>query len=677
MNFYAAQAQARKKTKWWVLLYVIVLLVISGLSILVVWALVVVLGAGHWVEVPRFNAHRDTWSNLMVLASHPVVWAVTGVVVGGALLSSWLKSRTLAKGGAPLAMMLGGVPINPSTRVPNERRALNVVAEMAIASGMPVPEVYVLPKESAINAFAAGQTPADAVIGLTQGALDGLNRAQLQGVVGHEFSHILNGDMRLNLRIIMLLHGIEFMGQLGRWLSQAGRGGVRARSSSGQAKGNALFVLAGLALRLIGWFGVQFGKMIQAAISRQREVLADASAVQFTRDAHAVADALKVVGYGHPGAVLTHTDVSAVSHLFFGQAFTTHFNFLFATHPPLATRIRALDPQWNGQYIKPLTALSALTALTALTPSSPPAQTVQTNNGALGWTAPLEHLALAVPMGLEQAAEHNQDWASDAPSPHWAELVAYTQEPLDAVGLVMACLLSELSVKSMQTLDWPVLFSQSNLPGLVKAQQAHLMDTVTKMQRVSRPARMVLIELAMPALKRLSPQQYQHLKPALQWIMALDGQSNLFELTLYQLVAHYLDVFFGQTLPLKVKYHTPQAVQIELQWLLSALAFYGQHSTQVQQDAFAKGMAMLGLTALQPLNDMVYKAEEFARLTVKLTHASLPLKDRIMQALITCAQHDGVINSTERELILAIAATLDAPIARLAVVVWDETSQSI
>jgi Zn-dependent protease with chaperone function len=592
--------------------------------------------------------------------------------MGGALLSSWLKSRALAKGGASLATLLGGVRIDSNTRLPAERRALNVVAEMAIASGMPVPEVFVLKQETAINAFAAGQTPADAVIGLTQGALDGLTRRQLQGVVGHEFSHILNGDMRLNLRIIMLLYGIEFMGQLGRWLSQTGRSS-RFRSSSRSSKSHGLLVLAGLALRLIGWFGVLFGKIIQAAISRQREVLADASAVQFTRDASAVADALKVGGYGHPGAVLTHTDVSAVSHLFFGQAFTTHFNFLFATHPPLATRILALDPQWDGEYRKPLTTQATTEAATQT------AEPTENLNRLSGWIEPLEHLALAVPLVLEQSAWHTPHLAGITPSPHWAVLVEQTQEPLDAVGLVMACLLSDLPDTTLQTLNWLELFNQANLPGLVKTQQANLINTVTQMHSVPRPARMVLIELAMPALKRLSPQQYQHLKPALQWIMALDGQSNLFEMVLYQLVTHYLEVSLGVSHPPKVRYHSPKAVQMELHGLLSALAFYGHNQAQevdstysVRTQAFKHGMAVLGLDAMQPLAEVDYPAEEFTRMTRTLAHASLVLKDKIMQALIVCAEHDGVINPIERELILAMAATIDAPIARLALVAWDE-----
>ncbi|MDX1352806.1 MAG: M48 family metalloprotease, partial [Thiomicrorhabdus sp.] len=292
MNFYAAQEHAKKRTKYLVLLYLLILLVLTFLSTLVL-ALLMPLFSGQSLSIHGELLSLPFWQSLFSAQNLPLLLGVGSFVIGGAFISSWIKSRQLSKGGSVIASALGGVKLSPNSSDLNERKALNVVEEMAIASGMPVPEVYVLRQESAINAFAAGQTPQDAVIGLTQGCIDKLTRSQLQGVVGHEFSHILNGDMRLNLRIIMLLYGIEFISLLGRILSSSNRNRSRSRS---KGKGNGAIILAGIALRIIGWFGILFGNIIQAAVSRQREFLADASSVQFTRDPEAIAGALRVIG---------------------------------------------------------------------------------------------------------------------------------------------------------------------------------------------------------------------------------------------------------------------------------------------------------------------------------------------------------------------------------------------
>ena len=233
----------------------------------------------------------------------------------------------------------------------DERKILNVVEEMAIASGTPVPPVYLMENEEGINAFAAGFTPGDAVIGVTRGCIRTLTRDELQGVIAHEFSHILNGDMRLNIRLIGVLYGILLISMTG-WLifrSTAYNTGFNTRRDDDDRRGGNPWPLVGLALYILGYVGVLFGNLIKAAVSRQREFLADASAVQFTRNPDGIAGALKKIGALSEGSKIQAPEAQETSHLFFGEA-TGHIFGFMATHPPLAERIRRIDPSFNGDF---------------------------------------------------------------------------------------------------------------------------------------------------------------------------------------------------------------------------------------------------------------------------------------------------------------------------------------
>ena len=575
-----------------------------------------------------------------------------------------------------VALSLGGQKILANTRDFKQRQVLNVVEEMAIASGMPTPDVYILPDEDAINAFAAGLTPTDAVIGLTQGAVDKLNRAQLQGVVGHEFSHILNGDMRLNIRLIMLVTGIEFVGLVGRVLSGGGRIGYASRSrsrSSGRAggKSSGAIVLVGLVLRLIGWFGGVLGRMIQAAVSRQREYLADASAVQFTRDPTAVADALKVIGGDEQGTRLIHTNSTQFTHLFFGQVFRTPLNFLFATHPPLTERIELLQPGWDGQFLQP----------------TPPLQPNHDELNSLDTQSDKQHqfletLATAATVSAvgelaAQSALNKQINQTD-----YRKLAQRAQDPSEAMGLVLASLLLNShdsisdTLKTLDNLSASTQLALSELmtafsknrgfPGLEKIVHHWLMA----LSAVRLEQRLTLIEGALPALKELSDLQYHDFKTLMNTIVELDGQADIYEQTLLRLVTRFLEVHFGLAKPYRVRYKKIQQVQVPVRLLLSMMAFYG-HANVNDADsqarikaAFHAGLQACGLELSEPVQVSAYSENDFKHATETLAHGSLAVKNQLMLGLQACIEHDGQIAEIERELILAISATLDAPIPR-------------
>ncbi len=650
MNFYIAQDNARQKTKWLVVGYLFMLLLLTFVSTLVLMLLMPLFGNQ---SLPSFSA--GFWSSLFSANHLNTFLGVGAFIMGGAFISSYIESRHLAKGGGVVAAGLGGVKISANTTNLNERKALNVVTEMAIASGMPVPDVYLLKKETAINAFAAGLMPSDAVIGLTQEAIDKLTRAQLQGVVGHEFSHILNGDMRLNLRIIMLLHGVAFIALLGRILTSTSnhRNGRYSRSSGSKRKGNGGIMVVGILLRVLGWLGVLLGNIVKAAVSRQREFLADAASVQFTRNPASIADALKVIGAPSQSSRIQKADVSEVSHLFFGQAFRSHLNFMFATHPPIEQRIKRLQPHWDGLFLTPL-----------------PVAIIEPDGETLPKSEPIqmsESLAMLMAAGI--AIEQLNGSAQKA----LEVLIDHVKQPIDAMALVIAVLMSEESIglQSVKSEDSRTLsasvsdlfFTKFDLAGLAQA----VKQQYIRLQSTGLENRLPLIDIAIPALKEMSLPQYKRFQKCLLAVMDLDQKQTIYEQSVYQLVSRYLDVHFELASPLKVRYKKAQQVSVEIQLIMSLLAFYGHDSVSpgLVKSAFESGMKIIDLSEVMLLEANESNQALFQTATQKLAYCSDELKATIFKGLLACAEHDGKVADIEKELVLAIAATLEVPISRI------------
>src|SRR5271154_2796472 len=336
MDFFARQDQAKKKTKWLLLYFILAV----ATMIIATYVAAIVIFSGVQMQHQRFHEapqQFELWNPQIFLA---VALGTVAII----LIGSSYKTMALAAGGSAVSEMMGARLVSSNTTDPDERKLLNVVEEMAIASGVPVPQVYVMDDEDGINAFAAGHKPGDATVTVTRGCMKLLSRDELQGVIGHEFSHILNGDMRLNLRLMGTIFGILCLAIIGRILLQTARGGGRSRGQ------NPLPIL-GLALLIIGYIGVFFGRLIQAAVSRQREFLADASSVQFTRNPNGITGALKKIGgLGETGSRLSHAHSEELSHMFFSNGISEAFIGLLETHPPLADRIRAFDPNFDGKF---------------------------------------------------------------------------------------------------------------------------------------------------------------------------------------------------------------------------------------------------------------------------------------------------------------------------------------
>ncbi len=345
MDFFQNQEKARKKTGLLVAYFVVAVVGIIASIYLVVAGLFLFADTDDdRAAVRALTVAEQFWNPALFGA----VAVATAALVGG---GSLYKVAALSGGGHTVAELLGGRPIPPDTTDLDERRVLNVVEEMAIAAGTPVPPVYLLDKEKGINAFAAGFTTGDAVIGVTRGTVNTLSRDELQGVIAHEFSHILNGDMRLNIRLMGVLYGILLISLTGWIILRSTTGFYYRLGARDNKKGGNPLPLLGLALIVIGWVGVFFGRLIKAAVSRQREYLADASAVQFTRNPDGIAGALKKIGALSAGSKIKDPEAEEASHMFFGNALggTALFGLL-ASHPPLADRIRRIDPSFDGDF---------------------------------------------------------------------------------------------------------------------------------------------------------------------------------------------------------------------------------------------------------------------------------------------------------------------------------------
>ncbi|HSY43287.1 MAG TPA: M48 family metallopeptidase, partial [Candidatus Acidoferrum sp.] len=335
MDFFEQQARAHRKTKWLVIYFVLAV----AAMIAVIYACMILVFAGAESHHHRYDDSYDQQAPFSLWNSQ-IFFGVSFAVIVIVGAGSAYKTAALSAGGSAVSELMGGRLIATNTTDPNERKLLNVVEEMAIASGVPMPQVYVMDQENGINAFAAGHKPGDATVTVTRGCIRLLSRDELQGVIGHEFSHILNGDMRLNLRLMGTIFGILCLAIIGRILLQTARGREK----------NPLPIV-GLILVIVGYIGVFFGRLIQAAVSRQREFLADASSVQFTRNPAGITGALKKIGgLGTMGSRLDHAHAEEMSHMFFGNGVSEPFIGLLETHPPLADRIRIFEPTFDGNF---------------------------------------------------------------------------------------------------------------------------------------------------------------------------------------------------------------------------------------------------------------------------------------------------------------------------------------
>jgi Zn-dependent protease with chaperone function len=621
-DFFERQSTARRNTKWLVAMFVLAVIGIVGTTFV---ATALALG---------------TWGGGDVPIELPTLAAGGALVV--IVLGSLYKVVQLRGGGTVVAERLGGRRIYPNTTDQTERRLLNVVEEMALASGVPVPPVFMLHGEQGINAFAAGHSPSDAVIGVTRGCATELSREQFQGVIAHEFSHILNGDMRLNLRLIGVLHGILLMGLVGREVLRiAGLSG-----NSKKNKGAAFMFLAGLAFMLLGFLGVFFGNLIKAAISRQREFLADASAVQFTRNPEGISGALKRIGAAAFGSKLLSPTAAEASHMYFASG----LNSLFATHPPLEERIRRLDPQWNGEFPAAIAA-EAATLTADGTSGFVDADRDATAKFAEPALAEVKHAAEQVASPTEIHRKYVHQLLAALP----AQVIEAAHEPYGARAIIFATLLDrDADVRTAQ------------LRALETSADANVFELTLRLvpaaSKVDVRARLPLVDMTLPALRAMSESQYREFADCFDKLVRADQRLALFEWALHEILMRHLRPQFEPVRPPQIRYYGLQRLGEQCSVLLSALARECQHNDDV---AFQAGASHLPEVPLRYVPQATSGLNELRNALEELASTSPKLRGRLVDACAACISADESISVGEGELLRAICDMLDCPMPPL------------
>ncbi len=643
MDYFQNQDVARKKTGRLVFFFILAVILII---------LSVYISIGTVLAFAEPESTGEVVSGLSRLWNPElfgiVALGTSGLIAGGSLF----KMAALAGGGHTVAELLGGRLLHPDNASPEERRLLNVVEEMAIASGLPVPPVYLLENEAGINAFAAGHTTGDAVIAVTSGTLNQLSRDELQGVIAHEFSHILNGDMRLNIRLMGVLFGILVIGLTG-WIifrSSLGGGYVRLGARDDDRKGFNPLPLIGLALYVIGYVGVFFGNLIKAAVSRQREFLADASAVQFTRNPEGIAGALKKIGALAEGSRIQDPHAEEASHMFFGEA-VSGFNELFgllSTHPPLVERIRRIDPSFTGDFSQ--------VRLDGAVEQAPQRERLvhRPRSGMMALTAAE---AVAQVGTIDQA---HVDYASGLKGSMPRPLIDAVRDPLGAEAMVFALLLDPGESVRRAQLAWLDSYAQ---PAVTRATRLLIADA----ERLAPEARLPLVEMAAPALCQMTPAQFHDFIRCVEALVQADRKKTLFEYTLQRLLIRHVVTHFVRVQPPAVKYTTIPPLTVPVAVVLSALADAGEQTPEGAARAFAEGVQALGWSgvnlALAPAGS-VGIAEIDAALEV-LALAAPRLKKQIVEACAACICVDGTVTIDEGELLRAVSDCLGCPMPPL------------
>ncbi len=679
MDFFQAQEAAKRRTTLLVGLFAL-----AVASIVLGVYLVLVLGGAMSMGVG--------------VGFDPVLFGV--VAVGTlALIAGGSATRTaqLRKGGSAVAGLMGAREVDPATRDPAERRLVNVVEEMSVASGVPVPGIYVMDDEPSINAFAAGYTIHDAAVAVTRGTLEKLNREELQGVIAHEFSHILNGDMRLNIRLIGLLFGILLLAVVGRGILRGQMVRRRQRGSKG--------VLLGMALIALGYLGVFFGKLIKAAVSRQREFLADAAAVQFTRNPRGIGGALQKIADDAHGSRIQDHHAEELSHLFFANGVGGALARSMATHPPIEERIRRIDPALAGEPA----ARGSGEGTGARTLAQEGAQSLAPAAGEATGQAGISALTAAAAAGLASgAAGHGRTGASAkgpgegaqallssvgnpsadhlgfagrllAEIPDRVRDAAHDRTGAQAVILALLGGDDEASraarLQAARALDGfpghgdssPQPDGAHASPGRGSGVEAQLEEVGPLVDQIAPVARLPLVDLCLSALHQISPEEARALRSAVDRVIQADGEMRPFDFALVHILWRHLPTGQARGGARRTSGRSLAQVRRELELVLSALAWSGGRDRDAAATAFDAGARAVArkISDLSLLPEEAVGLVELDQALERLERTSLDVRRRTLEACAQVILADESVQVEEVELLRAVAESLEIPLPPL------------
>lgn len=632
MDFFAHQDRARRNTTLLVFYYIITVILI----IAAVYAAFALVFLGEYAGVSgsdKFIPER-LWHLELFLW---VTGATLFIVISG---TSYKIIELASGGGSAVASMLGGMPISHSTIDPDERKILNVVEEMAIASGLPVPAVYILNNEMGINAFAAGFSYQNAVVGVTRGCVKQLNRDELQGVIAHEFSHILNGDMRLNIKLMGILHGILVITMIGYWIMRCTTS-CSSSTSSGKKKGSNPLPLLGLLIMVVGYIGVFFANIIKAAVSRQREFLADASSVQFTRNPSGITGALRKIGKLSSGSNLETPRAQEMSHMFFAKSFTSFLDSLFATHPPLEERIKRVSGSLpdDAKYTAAPYSDVSFSSFSGISPSS---LRLNINSdevvGQVGVFTP-EHLKYA-------SFLHSQ-------------MPETIKEALRDYSGAMAVIYSMLFSDSQETKSLQLAGLKERVEQSIYDKTLKLSDCVSK---IWIGFRLPMIDMAIPSFKTMDSKQYKEFISTVEYLIRADSNITLFEYCIGKILYRSLDPFFNKNKESSIKYKDICLLIPRCEELLSCLAYWNADSPDNAKEIFEKASEKLSIGNLTIKQSADCNLKVLDNALTELALASPMIKRLVFEGCVSCIIADNEIKIEEAELLRAIGSMLDCPV---------------
>jgi Zn-dependent protease with chaperone function len=639
MNFFERQEASRRSSRRLVVLFIIaVMAVIAAVNLVVSFVLAQAEQRSAYME----GGYGPTLGDWM--GAHPGTLLITTLIVVGVIgLASMYKSMVLGGGGGVVARSLGGVRISPDTTDPQQRRLLNVVEEMAIASGVPMPEVYLLEQERGINAFAAGHNPANAAIGVTRGTLTTLNRAELQGVIAHEFSHILNGDMRLNIRLMGLLFGLLVIALAGRTVLRLTQGGRDSRKAFP-------VMLVALAVLVIGYVGLFFGRLIQAAVSRSRESLADASAVQFTRDPTGLRGALVKIGALASGSKIANQEVEEVAHMLFAPGISR----FFATHPALEDRIKAIDPQFDPKEFDRVRA-ELLAEEQAKSKAEPKPSSAERLEGLINVPVGVPGAAAVAGLVGNPGTIHMQV-ARDIRKSLPEAIVMAGRHPQSARALLLAMALDANPEARERQKQFISVQLGAQTADVISQLQSSI-DALEPEQRMPALLR------AFPALRQLARDERLQLLSTLNGMLQREGRVSLQNYVLRKLA--HVQLTDEMTPTARTRVLPLSAVQKDVQVVFSVLAQHGNADATAARRAYEAGVHHLLPRARPSFVSLAHWAQPLDLALSRLDQLAPIMKEQLVEALVKTVTHDQRLTLGEAELLRAVCATVHCPLPPL------------
>jgi len=636
MDFYKEQENSKKKSALLLLIFIISICVVVffvGMFFIAIDVFVYEEGTKSFNLTPSYILQN---ARLNVIISSFL--SIFIVIVYGASK----KFDELERGGYVIANELGGRLLFGESASSKEKTLINVADEMSLAAGVGSVPIYIIENKH-INAFVAGTTYDNAVLSVTRGAVELLNRDELQGVIAHEFSHIFNGDMKLNNFASGCISGILYIFIIGTELFFPLQF-TATKHFSGITPKDVLRIFvypltmsAGIALMLLGVVGVACAAFMQFALNRQREYLADASAVQFTRYPQGIANALKKIGMY--GDTLNNLRAGCYEHIFF----SSH------SSPSVGKRIKKIEPHWDGEFIETRDKQDEIFSRKKIHPltMSIKALTVAhilgqiTNSGVIN----------------DRALKHAKEVLNSIPD----NVKQNAQNPLGAEFIIYTLLLD----KNHESRKLQCIAIAGKLFKDLKHQDTAvkmLMDMYESIGFLEPVAYLDIIHICASTLKNISANQYAVFRKQVNELILHDEHVSVFEWCVRYIVLYPLDMAFGlRKTPLDIHTHIG-ALKNELEILLSALSYIQFKDDANGRDIFERVKKQGGITALKYIPYSEFSPERFEKVVDEIQNSKPMVRRKILELCIFALNGDGEINNRDIAVIHALGEVLHLPL---------------